>query len=286
MSARFLVGLRSALVAIGAAVLVYGAACGFVWSIQRQLIFFPQAEVTRTPADVAVDYGSMRVPVNDDSALEAWWLPAHPEVATPPVVLYLRGNDGNLGWEVDRLRALHEYGVAVLAIDYRGYGRSDGPPPSEVQVYEDAVAAWDFLVGARGIRPHRIVVYGHSLGGAVAAELALRRGPACALVLEATFTTMADMGRLQYPWLPVDRLLRERFETEAKLGQLDLPVIVVHGTADDLVPFAMGERLYRAARGDRHWVPVPGAGHEQAMPMAGPPLVDAIARVARRCAAS
>ena len=190
--------------AAGIAGLLYAAACVYLWREQRQLIFLPQAVVRRTPADVGVEFGEVSIPVGERSAISAWWLPADSDQTAPAVLLYLRGNDGNLGQEVDRLRALHRHGLPILAIDYRGYGRSSGPPPSESQLYEDAVAAWDHLVRTQGVDPGRIVIYGHSLGGAVATELALRRGPACGVVLEAAFTSMSEMGHLEYPWIPVN----------------------------------------------------------------------------------
>jgi pimeloyl-ACP methyl ester carboxylesterase len=230
-----------------------------------------------------MEFREVSIPVGERSTLYAWWLPADSDQTATAVLLYLRGNDGNLGREVNRLHALHLYGLPILAIDYRGYGRSSGPPPSEEQVYADAIAAWDYLTSAQGVAPGRIVIYGHSLGGAVATELALRRGPACGAVLEATFTSMSEMGHLQYPWIPVDWLLHERFDSLIKIGRLHLPMVFVHGTADREVPPAMTERLYRAASGDKELVMVEGAGHEQAMPMAGESMVRAMANLAGAC---
>ena len=222
----------------------------------------------------------MRIPVGERSALNAWWLPADSRQPVPAVLLYLRGNDGNLGQEVDRLHALHRYGFPILAIDYRGYGRSSGPPPSEAQVYEDAMAGWDYLVRALDTAPGHIVIYGHSLGGAVATELALRRGPACGVVLEATFTSMSEIARLEYPWIPVDWLLHERFDTLIKISRLDLPMVLVHGTADDEVPPTMTERCQRRPR--RQTI---GDGQRcrarASTPMAGEPMVQAMAELAR-----
>jgi len=280
---RYTLVLKLTLAAAGIAGLLYAAACAYLWKEQRQLIFLPQAVVARTPADVDMEFQEVSVPVGKQSALSGWWLPGDSHQTTEAAVLYLRGNDGNLGQEVDRLRALHRHGFPIFAIDYRGYGRSSGPPPSEAQLYEDAMAAWDYLVGTQGVAPGRIVIYGHSLGGAVATELALYRGPACGVVLEATFTSMSEMARLEYPWIPVDWLLRERFDTLSKMGRLDLPIVFVHGTADDVVPPVMTERLYGAARGDKQLVMVRNAGHERAMAMAGEPIVRAIAQLARGC---
>lgn len=283
MKQQHTLGVQLILAAAGIAGVVYAVACAYLWKEQRQLIFLPQAVVVRTPADVGMQFREVSIPVGERSALYAWWLPADSHETAAAVLLYLRGNDGNLGQEVDRLQALHRHGLPILAIDYRGYGRSSGPPPSEAQVYEDAVAAWDYLVRTQGVDPGRIVIYGHSLGGAVATELALRRGPACGVVLEGSFTSMSEMGRLEYPWIPVDWLLHERFDTLTKIARLDLPMVFVHGTADREVPPAMTERLYRAAHRDKQLLMVKDAGHEQAMPMAGEPMVKVMANVARAC---
>lgn len=269
--------------AAGLAALAYATACACLWIQQRTLIFLPQAAVLRTPADIGAEFRELNIPVADRGVVNAWWLPADSGSAGAATLLYLRGNDGNLGQEVNRLHALSRHGLPILAIDYRGYGRSSGPPPSEAQVYDDATAAWDYLVGVGGVDPNRIVIYGHSLGGAVAAELALRRGPACGVVFEAAFTSMAEMGRLAYPMIPVDWLLHERFDTLGKIGRLHLPMVFLHGTADEEIPPPMTDRLYRASRGDKELVMVEGAGHEDALVVGGDRLSNAIARLVRRC---
>ena len=265
---------------VGLVAVAYAAACAYLWTQQRALIFQPQATVLRNPGGVGAEFRELNIPVADGGVINAWWLPADSSAAT---LLYLRGNDGNLGLEVERLSALHRYGLPILAIDYRGYGRSSGPAPSEAQVYEDATAAWDYLVRMQGVDPSRIVLYGHSLGGAVAAELARRRGPACGIVLESTFTSMAEMGRLAYPMMPVDWLLHERFDTLSKIGHLDLPIMFVHGTADEVVPLVMAEQLYRAAGGDKRLVRVEGAGHEDALLNGGARLSEDVSRLVRTC---
>jgi pimeloyl-ACP methyl ester carboxylesterase len=274
------------LFALGTIALVavaYAAACAYLWAQQRALIFLPEAAVRRTPGDVGVEFHEITIPAPQGGVLHAWWLPARSALPASPIILYLRGNDGNLGREVERLQALHRHGLSILAIDYRGYGHSSGPAPTELQVYEDASAAWDYLAQGRGVVPGRIILYGHSLGGAVAAELALRRERACGIVMEGAFTSMVEMGQLEYPFVPVAWLLSERFDTAGKLARLDLPMIFVHGTADEVVPVAMSEQLYRAARRDRQLVLVEGATHEEALPDGGPRLAQALAQLVQRC---
>lgn len=273
--------------ALAAFLLLAGAAyagiCIYMWGTQRSLIFQPETTVRRTPADMGIEFRPVSISIAGKGAVSAWWLPA---TAAPPksaAILYLRGNDGNLGGEVERLATLRRLGLPVLAIDYRGYGASSGPSPSEATIYEDATAAWDHLVLTERIDPRRIIVYGHSLGGAVAVELALRRPPACAVVLESTFTAMAEMGRHRYPLLPVNWLLTERFDTASKISRLNLPMLFVHGKNDDIVPFEMSERLFRAAGEAKQMLLIEGAGHEDALMIGARDVAAAIQRLLQRC---
>ena len=281
MSVKRVVWTVSTIAVIAA--LSYMAACTYLWYAQRHLIFIPDRLVDRTPADVGLDFVDVEIPVARGSSMTAWWLPSGSPDSRSAVLIYLHGNDGNLARELRRLQALQRYGLPILAVDYRGYGRSTGPFPSEVRVYDDAVAAWDQLVRVRGIAPRRIVIYGHSLGAAVAAELALRRGPACGIVLESAFTSVADMARLEYPWIPADLLVNQRFDALRKIARVELPIVLVHGTADREVPFAMSARLYDAAHSPKRLVTVEGAGHEDAMPKGGESLKRAIGELVRKC---
>jgi pimeloyl-ACP methyl ester carboxylesterase len=260
----------------------YAAACAYLWTQQRVLIFLPESVVRRTPSAIGIDFRELNITVNNRGVINAWWLPADPSLSAAVAVLYFHGNDGNLGSELERLDTLHRLGLPILAVDYRGYGNSSGPAPSESNVYEDAVAAWDHLVRVHGFQPKRIVLYGHSLGAAVAVELALRRALACGIVLESTFTSMAAMARSEYPLMPVDWLLEERFDTLDKISRLALPMLFVHGMNDDVVPAGMTEELFRAAREPKQLFLV-DAGHEDALPKGGQRVAQAIAGFARRC---
>jgi pimeloyl-ACP methyl ester carboxylesterase len=260
----------------------YAAACAYLWTQQRALIFLPESVVRRTPTAIGIDFRELNIAVNNRGVINAWWLPADPGLSAAVAVLYFHGNDGNLGSELERLDTLHRLGLPILAVDYRGYGNSSGPAPSESNVYEDAVAAWDHLVRVDAFHPKRIVLYGHSLGAAVAVELALRRAPACGIVLESTFTSMAAMARSEYPLVPVDWLLEERFDTLDKISRLALPMLFVHGMNDDIVPAGMTEELFRAAREPKQLFLV-HAGHENALQKGGQRVAQAIAEFARRC---
>lgn len=247
-----------ALLAIG-----YGAACTYLWINQRELIFYPSRDLARTPADVAIPYQDVWLPVGTDpgAPLHGWWLQS--QAAGAPVWLYLHGNDLNLSGNLEHIARLHRMGFSVLAVDYRGYGMSGGAFPSEVQVYEDADAAWNHLVAQRHVDPERLFIYGHSLGSAVAIELAARHPEAAGLIVESAFTSMPDIAKAVYWMFPVDLLLNQRFDSLAKVPALGPPVLFIHGLADREVPHAMSETLFAAAKGKaKQLTLIPGGGHE------------------------
>lgn len=195
--------------------------------------------------------------------LAAWWMPASREA---PAVLYLIGVGHTLRDESASMAVLGRAGLSVLAIEYRGFGLSDGTAASEVTLYEDGFAAWDAL---RRLAPAaaRRSIYGHSIGAAVAIEVASRRADVEALVLESTFTTMAEVilqSRIMRA-LPVRALLTQQYDSIGKLPRVAAPVLFIHGDADDFVPPRMSEALFAAARDPRGFVRVPGAGHTGAM---------------------
>ena len=190
--------------------------------------------------------------------LHAWWLAA--DEANAPVVLYLHGARWNLTGSVTRIDRWKKLGFSVLAVDYRGFGKSTDVAPTEALAYEDAEAAWDYLAKLAPGRPRYIV--GHSLGGAIATELARRRPDAAGLVLEATFTSVRDMiSHSKWGFLPVGLILNQEFNTLEKISEVKVPVLVTHGTRDSIVPFEMGEKLYQAANSPKKFIKVEGAGH-------------------------
>jgi hypothetical protein len=201
--------------------------------------------------------------------LSGWWLASPGARYT---LVYFHGARVNLTGSVYRLRGFRNAGFNVLAIDYRGYGRSAPLLPSEESVYEDAEAAWNWLDSRVPDRSRRIL-YGHSLGGPIAAEVALRGGGAAALVLESAFTSLPEVTML-------GGLLEQRMDLLDKLRRLDLPVLVVHGAEDKLVPPEMAQRLYDAARGPKRLIMVEGAAHSWVLRRAGGEVFDALRELA------
>ncbi|WP_332990358.1 alpha/beta hydrolase [Microcoleus sp. A006_D1] len=188
------------------------------------------------------------------------------------VVLYLHGNGSNVGANVEHANRFHGLGLSVFLIDYRGYGKSQGDFPSESRVYEDAQLAWDYLVQQRGINPHQIYIYGHSLGGAIAIDLAVRHPEAAGLIVEGSFTStraMVDFQKGLFWMFPIDFLLRQRFDSLAKVDRLQIPVLFIHGTADSVVPAEMSQKLFDAAHEPKQLYMVPNGGHNNAAQIGG-----------------
>jgi alpha-beta hydrolase superfamily lysophospholipase len=200
--------------------------------------------------------------------VNSWWWPAEDPKA--PAVLYLHGVRWNLTGQLFRIQQLHDFGFSVLAIDYRGFGKSDGDLPSEETVYEDAHVAWQALI-QRQPDPKRRFIYGHSLGGAIAIDLASqldRSGApqARGLIVESSFTTLADIAKsFSYPWLPLQLILSQKFDAIDKIAQVGMPVLVVHGTDDRYVPSRFSEQLFEAAPGRKKLLLIEGGTHNNSM---------------------
>lgn len=236
----------------------------------ESFVFQPTRRLEWTPADVAVSYEDVFLDTRDGVRIHGWWVPARPDA---PVLLFCHGNAGNIGDRVYNVKLLHEAGIAVLIFDYRGYGRSDGKP-SEAGVYDDARAAWDWLIGARQVPRERVSLFGRSLGGAVAIELATQVEPH-RLVVESTFTSIPDMVPTALPFVP-KALVPRLFDSIAKVGRVTCPVLVLHGTRDELVPFEMGRTLYAAIHVRKRFAPIEGAGHNDTVDVGGAPYIAAI----------
>ena len=232
----------------------YVGLCLLVFLRQSRYVYNPAAELLLTPASVKLPYEEVALRTGDGETVRAWFVPATPARAT---LLYCHGNAGNRGDRVEPMQFFHDLGLNVLMLDYRGYGGSSGRP-TETGTYLDAQAAWDFLTATRGIPAREIVVFGRSLGGAVAAWLAERHPPG-ALILEDTFTSLPDMAAQFYPYLPVRWLCRFRYNTLARLPHIRCPVLVVHSAADEMIPFDQGQRLFAAAREPKRFLQTAGS---------------------------
>ena len=203
----------------------------------------------------------------DSQRIHAWWWAAADSNA--PAVLFLHGARWNLTGHVRRMEQLRQMGYSVFAIDYRGFGKSDGDLPSEQMAYEDARAAWAWMA-QRQPDPARRLIFGHSLGGAIAIDLAAsmagKHPQAKGLIVESTFTTLADAANaLTFDWLPASLILTQKFNSLDKIKAVDMPVLVVHGTSDRLVPSRFSEALYQAAHAPKKLLLIENASHNNSM---------------------
>ena len=258
-----------------------GAVVGMVWGLQRHLIYFPDA--TPVPPARTVISGARDVTLHTEDGLElgAWFVPAAPGArlaAGRMVVLVAPGNAGNRAGRAALAGQLRRRGLAVLLIDYRGYGGNPGRPSEQGLAY-DALAAVEAL-SELGYPPERTIYFGESLGTGVVAALQARRPPA-GMVLRSPFTELADVGAHHYPWLPVGRLLRDRFPVVEHLSGSEVPVTVVYGGRDSVVPTELSARVADAAPTLVERVVIAGADHNDAV-LFGPRVADAVARLAER----
>ena len=246
---------------------------------EESLIFFP----TRYPDgewDVGVAARGTGCVIEDwwyeaedGVRLHSWWVRRR-EGGDDPVVLFFHGNAGNLSHRAELAIELCERVPArVVLAGYRGYGRSEGSP-SEDGLYRDARAAWEVLTGKHGVPPERIVIYGKSLGGAVAVDLAAAVGPA-GLIVESSFTSVPDMARRHYPFVPRG-VIRTRMDSLSKIGGVRCPKLFVHSTGDEVVPFELGRRLYEAAPEPKRFYEIAGAGHNETRMVGGDAHLDAL----------
>jgi uncharacterized protein len=230
--------------------IVLGLVAGGFYVMQPAMVFLPSRELAASPADWGLDYEDVWLQAEDGVRLHAWYLP---RPGARRVLLFFHGNAGNISHRQASLEIFHRLGLNLLILDYRGYGRSEGRP-SEAGLYRDARAAWDHLVEVRGVAPPDIVLFGRSLGGAVAAQLASQVQPG-ALTLESTFSSARDLVREIYPLLSWLIVRRFELDTVARLARVRCPVLVLHSPDDEIIPFELGRRVYEAA-------PEPKAFHE------------------------
>ncbi len=233
--------------------------------VDEAFIFFPSAAIESTPKDFGVDYEDVYFTTADGVRLNGWLALKPGAQAT---LLWFHGNAGNVGHRAHGLRPLRDkLSVNVFLIDYRGYGRSEGAV-SEQGTYEDAEAAFKYLTSRRDLDVKRIVLFGQSLGAAVAADLAVRRD-CLAVILEAPFASIPAMAKAIYPWLPLGALIKTRYDVTEKVKKIGAPLLVAHGDKDDIVPFEQGRQVYEAATGPKEFFALRGARHNDTFEAGG-----------------
>ena len=247
--------MRFMLVALAVLAIGYIAVGICMYVFQRSLIYQPDRKHI-SPDDAGLKGASEEILSAPDGArLVAWWAKAKPG---SPTLLYLHGNAGHLAERAERIKTFQAHGFGVLMLAYRSFSGSTGSP-SETTNVADAVLAYDFLA-AKGLGERDIVLFGESLGTGVAVQVAQAR-PAAGMVLDSPYTSLAAAGQFHYPWLPVLWLMTDRYDTLSRIGTLHLPLLILHGEADEVVPVAMGRTVFAAANEPKKLITFPGAPH-------------------------
>jgi hypothetical protein len=257
-------------------VLFFGIVSFMFYSrIENFYVFYPQRALDYTPISYGLNYKDVFFESKDGKRLHGWYFPS-PQ--NGPAILFCHGNAGNISHRLENIAGLLRRGLGVFIFDYRGYGKSDGRP-SEKGIYLDGLAAYDYLVHRESIPSDRIVLFGRSLGGAVAIEVALER-KVKALIIECAFTSLKDMARSMLLFKPFAGLMPAHYNNAAKIPEVGVPVLVFHGTEDEIVPFSMGKGLFDLAREPKVFYPIQGAGHNDTFVVGGNAYYERLARFA------
>ena len=229
----------------------------FFYRFQDRLIFRPYKEIERTPADIDLVFKNINIKTQDSKSIHAWYI----ERKNPKgVVLFCHGNAGNISHRLDRIELLRKNSYSILIFDYRGYGESESKP-DEKGLYNDALSCYQYLVRNLKVKPEDIIIWGCSLGGAVASYVASQKE--CRfLVLESSFTSISELAKKLYPFLPVKTMLKYTFNTEKHVKSLEVPVLIFHSPEDDLVPFSMGRRLFESAPEPKEFLSIKGSHND------------------------
>lgn len=262
-------GLALIALTLAAAYLILAA---LLYVFQGSLIYYPERQLMATPNQFGLDYEPVSVETEDGIKLSGWYLASNPARG---VLLFFHGNAGNISHRIVSLQLFNRLGLSTLIIDYRGYGESEGKP-SEAGTYLDAEAAWRYLVEQRKIDPSQIVIFGRSLGAAIATYVASRHTPR-AVIIESAFTSAADLAGRYYPFMPVRWLTRFEYNTLHYVGALKCPLLVVHSRHDDIVPFSHGRRIFDAAPMPKEFLEITG-GHNDGFMVTGKPYEDGLSR--------
>lgn len=240
------------------AVAVYIGLSLLLYFRQTRYVYYPSRKVVDNPGDIDLYFEDVLLQTQDGETISCWYIPAGGYEGSGKVILFSHGNAGNIGDRLGTIQVFNRMGYDVMIYDYRGYGASTGTP-SEQGTYWDALTAWNYVKGDKGIPPEKIVLFGRSLGGAVAAWLA-EQGKPGALILESTFRSAPEMARKMFPYLAVNLICKYDYNTGERLANITCPVLIAHSTDDEMIPFKHGRELYKLAGEPKVFVEMRG-GH-------------------------
>jgi fermentation-respiration switch protein FrsA (DUF1100 family) len=245
--------------------------CVFFPQIENFFIFYPDRELEFHPADWHLTFEDVYFEAEDKTRLHGWFFP---QKGNPPVIMFCHGNAGNICHRLENVKLLLDQNLQVFIFDYRGYGKSKGRP-SETGIYRDGMAAYDFLVIQKNIPPERIVLFGRSLGAAVAIEIALKR-KVRALITESAFTSTKGMARTMLLFMPFSFFLPPHYNNLDKITRINVPKLIIHGEKDEIVPFSMGQKLYENAQAPKYFYSIKNAGHNDTYVLGGKGYFDTL----------
>lgn len=224
---------------------------------QAGFIYFPSKSIGAEPKHIGLSFENISFKTSDGINIVGWFIPASTKSKLNKVILFCHGNAGNISNRLDTIHTFNHFGFDLLIFDYRGYGQSEGKP-TEKGTYLDAQAAWDYLTKVKKYDPKDIVIMGRSLGGSVASWLAMKNNPK-AVIIESAFKSIRDLGAELYPFLPVRLLARFNYNTKENVKSIKCPILVVHSTEDDIIPFSHGQEIFNAANNPKVFLEITGS---------------------------
>jgi len=243
----------------------------FYQQLENSIIFYPDKALDDRPSNWDLCYKDIQFLTPDGQKLHGWFFPVS---GKSPVLLFCHGNAGNISHRIENIKFLVKRDISVFIFDYKGYGQSSGRP-SEKGIYIDGIAAYDYLTKIEKISPDRIAIFGRSIGGAVAIEIALQRKARC-LIIESTFTSTKDMAKTIFPFFIVSPFLPHHYNNILKIVGVTIPKLIIHGEDDNIVPFSMGNKLFAQATEPKLFLPIHGAGHNDTYVVGGEDYFEAI----------
>jgi len=249
------------------AIAIYLGIIAAMYTFQRSLMYQPGKNLGSPMASGLPEMVAVNLKHPDQTKTVSWYKSAS---TNKPTLIYFQGNAGNIGDRRDKVRPFLDVGMGVMLVGYRGYGNNQGTPTEE-GLYSDATLALEFL-SRTGIMPDHWILYGESLGSAVTVEVANRHAkssPVAAVILEAPFSSMTEAAKSHYPWLPVSAILKDKFESISKIKSINAPLMIIHGSSDNVVPISLGKKLFNAAVAPKtkHWID--GASHNDVFEKGG-----------------
>ncbi len=251
---------------------IYLGLCILLIIMQPKMIFFPEKGMFSTPEMIGLKYESVELQSGNDIKIHGWFIPGEGNNGT---LIFCHGNAGNISHRLDSIKLFNEMGLNVFIFDYQGYGKSEGKP-TENGTYADAQAAWNYLINERKEEPENIIIFGRSLGGAIAAWLAKNTKPR-ALIVESSFTSVEAIGQRMYPFMPVKLISRMKYDTLENIKHVKCPVLVIHSQDDELISYDYGQQIFDAANEPKKFLGIRGT-HNDGFLMSGQIYIEGIFR--------